>query len=146
MIDEEETDSEENDTTEEEESSINEPETTPVADGYEILGGVWEVGAIYYPERKMTIDIKDNDNLASMYSGVLITFSEDGTFFMYYAGLYPEKGNYQRYDSSDASLSKFTYSEQDPLWDAITHFEFFSQSILPGISIAQAHDTGSQYM
>lgn len=50
----------------------------PAADGFETLGGSWEVGAVYYNNR--IVDIKDVSALADMYDTVLLYFNEDGTY------------------------------------------------------------------
>ena len=59
------------------------PETTaqtepPAADGFDALGGSWEVGAVYNNSR--IIDIQDIPALADLYDTVSLNFRQDGTF------------------------------------------------------------------
>lgn len=64
-------------------SATTMPETTvqtetPAADGFDALGGSWEVGAVYNNGR--IIDIKDVPALADLYDTVYLNFRQDGTF------------------------------------------------------------------
>ena len=92
----------------EEESSVSEgtaigvsenieTETPTSADGYNILGGTWEVGGIYY--RNKIIDINDNDALSGLYRSVFLSFNEDGTY-SYLNKVFLHKGTYLKYEKS----------------------------------------------
>lgn len=71
--------------------------SSPKADGYDILGGqLWEIGGIYYNNR--LIDIHDDPTLELLYSCRSLNFDENGTFqhvFLYYLS----EGSYQRFGS-----------------------------------------------
>ncbi len=59
----------------------SENETDPQkvqAEGYDILGGTWYVGAVYYKNK--IVDISDNSALEDLYDAVFLAFREDGTF------------------------------------------------------------------
>lgn len=73
-------------------------EPVQIADGYEELGGLWEVGGVYYQNK--VIDIHDVPGLESMYSATFLNFREDGTF-LYIRHFFTE-GSYQRlHDGAD---------------------------------------------
>lgn len=55
-----------------------EEKTTAAAEGFDILGGTWTVGAVYYKNK--VIDIHDAAGLADLYDSVYLSFQEDGTF------------------------------------------------------------------
>lgn len=82
-----------------------------VAEGYDILGGTWKVGAIYYETR--IISVQDVDGLEDLYDSTYLVFNEDGSFV--YHNLYNYKGeytkyNYEQYNSyllKTTSLSKY---------------------------------------
>lgn len=55
------------------------------AEGYDLLNGLWQVGAIDYdyngnPNINMIIDLDDSDELADLYDGFFLSFYADGTF------------------------------------------------------------------
>lgn len=91
---------------------IEESECT-ITDGFDILGGTWSVGAIYY--KNNMVDIHDNDALEDLYDTIFLTFNEDGTFV--YLNSYNYKGNYIKCKTEDefdsylletTSLSRYT--------------------------------------
>ena len=49
-----------------------------IADGYDVLGGTWQVGGVYY--KKHLIDITDNDDLEKFYFTTYLFFHEDESF------------------------------------------------------------------
>lgn len=61
-----------------------------VAEGYEILGGTWTVYGVYYNNR--LVELSTIEALEQLYSGTLLSFSEDGTF-LYCNPIFSE-GNY----------------------------------------------------
>ena len=73
--------------TEKEEVEESEAKTYERLDGnWSVRGIYWESGGVYH--RDKLIDINDDDALASLYKGILLSFSSDGTFmymnlFMY---------------------------------------------------------------
>lgn len=64
----------------------------PAADGFDILGGSWKVGAVYSDSR--IIDITDIPALADLYDTVYLKFNQDGTFT--HADLWIFDGEYTR--------------------------------------------------
>jgi hypothetical protein len=86
-------------------TEISFPETTseipvPAADGFETLGGSWEVGAVYYNNR--IVDIKDVSALADMYDTVLLYFNEDGTYT--HINLWIFSGEYTRSKNQNSAF------------------------------------------
>lgn len=80
----------------------------PSVDGYEILGGNWYVGAIYYENN--LIDIHDNAAIADLYDSTFLSFDKDGTFTFYKHFFYT--GNYTRYNDSGSSNDCFLLNIQ----------------------------------
>ena len=81
------------------------PETTtqtegPAADGFDVLGGSWEVGAVYNNGR--IIDIKDVPALADLYDTVYLNFRQDGTFTHF--NLWIFDGEYTRSKNKENSF------------------------------------------
>lgn len=84
-----------------------------VVEGYDILGGTWTVGAIYYKNR--LINVHDVDGLEDLYDSIYLTFNEDGSFVYY--STYNRKGEYTKYDNDQSnsyllkttSLSKYDF-------------------------------------
>ena len=79
---------------------------------YEMIGGIWEVGGIYYDGH--LVDIHDNAALESLYDTILLTFNEDGSFV--YLKTYNNRGHWAaKNDTSGGSIilkteSVFRYS------------------------------------
>lgn len=68
------------------------------AEGYDILNGLWEVGAVDYDYRNnpginMIVDLADSDELADLYDGFFLSFYADGTFV--YANPIFHEGTYR---------------------------------------------------
>ena len=59
--------------------------------GYDEIGGVWKMAGLYYEDH--LIDIKDNENLSSMYGSQMITFNGDGTF-VFLRKIWNDKGTW----------------------------------------------------
>ena len=70
----------------------SEPVVAEPADGYRELGGLWEVGAVFY--RNQIIDIHDVPGLADLYDTTYLSFNEDGSFL--YINLFFTSGTYSR--------------------------------------------------
>lgn len=68
-----------------------EPTAAP-ADGYDVLGGTWKVGGIYYGNT--LIDISQYPEIASIYDAEYLSFRKDGTFL--YTNLLFSSGTYER--------------------------------------------------
>ncbi len=82
--------------------ATNTTESFTVADGYAELGGLWEVGAIYYNNK--LIDVNDVSALKDLYDSTFLLLSEDGTFI--YFDVYFKSGTYKRLSGADAFLLK----------------------------------------
>ncbi len=78
------------------------PSRTP--EGFDYLGGSWEVGAIYYEGH--LIDIHDNEAIEDLYDTIFLTFLDDGTFS--YFDIFFSEGSYEKH--GDAFLLKETRS------------------------------------
>ena len=72
----------------------------PNADGYDILGGSWEVGAVCYDGK--VVDVHDNDALASLYDNTFLEFYRGGTFT--YINLRIYGGDYTRSKKQEDSF------------------------------------------
>lgn len=72
--------------------------TIPVADGYDVLGGNWIVGGIYYEGQ--LIDIRQYDALQDLYDTVYLFFSEDGSFL--FINMFFREGTYENYGRDSA--------------------------------------------
>lgn len=72
-------------------------QSSAAAEGYDTLGGTWEVGGIYY--RNKIIDIHDNDTLEGMYDSTILEFREDGTFTYMMPLIF--KGDYTKSTSAE---------------------------------------------
>ena len=67
------------------------------AEGYDVLNGLWKVGAIDYdynnnPSINMIVDINDSDVISDLYDGIYLSFFSDGTFV--YANPFIHEGTY----------------------------------------------------
>lgn len=67
------------------------------AEGYDVLNGLWKVGAIDYdfnnnPARNLVVDVNDSDALSDLYDSLYLSFFADGTFV--YADVYFHEGTY----------------------------------------------------
>lgn len=80
----------------------NEAQHTEPADGYDELGGTWEVGGIYY--KRNLVDIHDIPALEDLYDTTFLSFNEDGTFL--YINLFFTSGTYIRLDDGNSFLLK----------------------------------------
>lgn len=60
------------------ELTAEEPAPAEPADGYDQLGGSWEVGGTVYKNK--LIDVRAEASLQNMYDGILLGFDEDGSF------------------------------------------------------------------
>lgn len=78
--------------------------SSSTADGYEILGGTWAVGGLYY--EKHLIDITDSDSLMDLYDTTYLYFYEGGTFL--YMNLFNRRGSYVRKDTNSFILNTDT--------------------------------------
>lgn len=87
--------------------NTNEPtktsSTTKGVDGYDVLGGFWQVYGVYYQRREEVLPLFEVDGLAGLYENTALTFHEDGTFEYYNLFIY--KGTYTR-RSDDTFLLK----------------------------------------
>ena len=71
-----------------------------IAEGFDILGGVWNVYGVYHNNR--LVEVSSIEALEQMYSGTLLSFSEDGTF-LYCNPIFSE-GNYIKKSESTFML------------------------------------------
>lgn len=71
------------------------------AEGYEILGGTWEVAAITYEDK--IVPISSTEALADMYDTTFLGFSKDGSF-EYRRNVYITRGSYIPYEGKDGSF------------------------------------------
>ncbi len=81
----------------EERLSKNIDESTNPAEGYDIVKGLWKIGAIDYdynnnPSRNMIVDLNDVDELSDLYDDVYLSFNADGTFL--YINMFFYEGTY----------------------------------------------------
>lgn len=85
-------------------------ETIPkdtVADGSDILGGFWTVGAVRYNDK--IIDVQDSKALNSLYDNTYLEFCEDGTFT--YTNLWIYKGEYAQSNTQENSFILTRHTE-----------------------------------
>lgn len=71
--------------------------TLPPAEGFNTLGGTWEVGGFYY--KGQIVDIHNNEALEHLYDTHLLIFHPDGTF-LYMPSIFFSEGEYKSYDSA----------------------------------------------
>ncbi|MBP3894116.1 MAG: Ltp family lipoprotein [Atopobiaceae bacterium] len=69
------------------------------AEGYEVLGGTWEVAAITHDDKVIPVDAVDG--LANLYDNVFLGFSKDGTFEYRSNAIYVTRGTYAPYGDKD---------------------------------------------
>lgn len=91
------------------------------AEGYDLLNGLWKVGAIDYdynnnPSRNMIIDVNDVEAIADMYDGNFISFFADGTFV--YANPVFHEGTYTAHPKNEGCFilkteHSYRYSVED---------------------------------
>ena len=67
------------------------------AEGYDVLNGLWNVGAIDYdynnnPNRNIIVDINDSDVISDMYDSIYLSFFSDGSFV--YVNPFIHEGTY----------------------------------------------------
>lgn len=103
-------DAEDNSNSEETEEDIF--EETLSADGFEILGGLWEVGGLYYNNN--VVDIHDNSALNDLYNSVYLTFKRNGNFTYINGFIYG--GEYLR-STSNKDTYILTINEKEYLKD-----------------------------
>lgn len=78
--------------------SVIEP---PDAEGYDILGGTWQVNGTVV--KNQFVYLADNPALADLYDSVYLTFSSDGSFN--FDNLYIHEGTYSLYKTANGELS-----------------------------------------
>lgn len=92
-------------------------------EGYDVLNGLWKVGAVDYdynnnPARNMIVDINDSDVLSDMYDSVFLSFFADGTFvysdLCFYEGTYsPHPKNQGCYILKTTNSYRLTYENEE---------------------------------
>ena len=73
------------------------------AEGFDYLGGSWEVGAIYYEGH--LIDIHDHETIEGLYDTIFLSFMEDGTFSYY--DIFFSEGEYVKYEDKNFPENTF---------------------------------------
>ena len=71
------------------------------AEGYEVLGGNWEVAAITYEDK--IVPVSAVDALADLYDSTFLGFSKDGTF-EYRKNVFITRGKYVPYESKEGAF------------------------------------------
>ena len=99
---------EENKPTETSAEPIASLQKEPAADGYDRLGGLWKVDAIYL--KNQFLNIHDYEQLEDMYDATFLTFDEDGT--CQYWNLFITDAKYRRYETDNTNKERFLLDEQ----------------------------------
>lgn len=89
------------------ESTTSAPKETP-ADGYDELGGLWEMEAFYY--KNQFISIHEDELLEDLYDTTFLAFDEDGTCQYWHSFI--TDAEYRRYEPDGASASMFLLDVQ----------------------------------
>lgn len=83
------------------------PTETP-ADGYDELGGLWEMEAVYY--KNQFISIHEDELLEDLYDTTFLAFDEDGTCQYWHSFI--TDAEYRRYEPDGANTSMFLLDVQ----------------------------------
>lgn len=76
--------------------------TANTAEGYDLLGGVWTVGAVNHDGR--IYDVHDIDSLEDLYDNIYLSFHEDGSFI--YINMYHSQGLYVPFKENSYLLKR----------------------------------------